>query len=190
MATFYSDARSVGLGRLYLNSIAIANGATAVPEIITRVNNFLGRSNWTVDDYYDGRMDDVRIYSRAFVPAAIKALALGSGTNDMDPSTTLLAAILATADNATGPLATRNTIDVWFSKAVTLPSATNPANYSLSIPGLSITNAACKTVHCAWFWESPAQCLPMRFWASTAWKNSTVTRRRARYRSAWLFPAL
>jgi hypothetical protein len=53
------------------------------------------------------------------------------------------AARLAIADNAigTGPA----TLDVWFAAPVTLPTAATVSNYSLNLPGLSITNAALRT---------------------------------------------
>jgi hypothetical protein len=55
--------------------------------------------------------------------------------NDVSP-----AATQATTDNGWGGTAT--TMDVWFASAVTIPSATNLANYTLiNAPGLTLTGA-------------------------------------------------
>ena len=55
--------------------------------------------------------------------------------NDVSPTATQ-----ATTDNGWGGTAT--TMDVWFASAVTIPSATNLANYTLiNAPGLTLTGA-------------------------------------------------
>jgi hypothetical protein len=48
--------------RLYKNGEIIASGNTTMPRNITRSQNFIGKSNWTQDAFYRGRMDEVAIY--------------------------------------------------------------------------------------------------------------------------------
>jgi len=237
---------------LYRNGTEVSSGSTAVPGIVTRTANFLGRSNWSGDGYFAGKMDDVRVYDRVLSPEAILALANGGGPGDTDPSlstvtveatvpttalsnappgvftvsrtgdttlpvtvqyamsgnalngvnyTNLIGSIeipagaanaqiyvtpidgsfpeisrvatlnlaggdgyligdsdqasvtiqnnnlvpiplVATVVNATGTVST-NTLEVWFSSPVTLPSAIDLANYALlNSPGVAITNAS------------------------------------------------
>ncbi len=53
-----------------------------MPNIVVRTSNYLGRSSWGQDGYYQGKMDDVRIYNRVLGPAAVLALANGGGADD------------------------------------------------------------------------------------------------------------
>lgn len=71
---------------IYRNGVPVATGMTAVPNVLARTNNFWGRSNWGGDGYYEGRMDDGRLYSRVLDPAALQALAAGGGPDDNDPA--------------------------------------------------------------------------------------------------------
>ncbi len=59
---------------LYKNGEAIASGTTAVPSNIERVNNYIGRSNWSGDKYYRGSMDDIRIYNYALSADDVAAI--------------------------------------------------------------------------------------------------------------------
>jgi hypothetical protein len=45
-----------------------------VPPNVTRTNNFVGRSNWVSNEYYDGAVDELRVYNRALNAAEIQAL--------------------------------------------------------------------------------------------------------------------
>ncbi|HRU15031.1 MAG TPA: immunoglobulin domain-containing protein [Anaerohalosphaeraceae bacterium] len=62
------------LATLYKNGVPIASGGVAVPNNIVRTSNFIGRSNWTADAYYAGRIDDVRIYNYPLSEEEIAAL--------------------------------------------------------------------------------------------------------------------
>lgn len=65
---------------LYLNGeeIAQASDYQFVPMLITNMtSNMLGRSNYTADSYFDGSMDDFRIYNRALSAAEITMLSNG-----------------------------------------------------------------------------------------------------------------
>jgi hypothetical protein len=51
---------------LYKNGLPVQSGITAaIPNLITRTSNFIGKSNWTTDSLYNGSMDDVQIYNFA-----------------------------------------------------------------------------------------------------------------------------
>ncbi|MGK5094520.1 LamG-like jellyroll fold domain-containing protein [Deltaproteobacteria bacterium TL4] len=65
------------LGNVYLfkNGVKIATGtSTGLPKNVTRNNNYIGKSNWSVDGYYSGKIDDLRIYNRALSAAEVSAL--------------------------------------------------------------------------------------------------------------------
>lgn len=51
-----------GNARLYKNGQLVGTG-TASPSSVTRTRNYIGRSNWSADAYYQGAMDDIRIYN-------------------------------------------------------------------------------------------------------------------------------
>ncbi|MFC1858654.1 LamG domain-containing protein, partial [Thermodesulfobacteriota bacterium] len=53
-----------GNAKIYKNGSLIESGTTAVPNNITRVKNYIGKSNWP-DAYYAGRIDEVRIWNTA-----------------------------------------------------------------------------------------------------------------------------
>ncbi len=85
---------------LYRNGIPLVTNTTAVPSAITRVSNVLGRSNWSQDGYYQGKMDDVRLYNRPLSEDAIMALAAGSGPDDTNPSIPPVSVTVPTATTA------------------------------------------------------------------------------------------
>ena len=61
IAVAYSPAR--GLGKLYLDGVAIASGSAVIPlSAIVDTNNWLGRSQFSWDPYFVGRYDEFRIY--------------------------------------------------------------------------------------------------------------------------------
>ena len=67
--------------RLYINGVLVkSNTQTAViPREINRTSNFIGRSNWSADALWNGRITDVRIWNVARTQAEIQAaLAIGS----------------------------------------------------------------------------------------------------------------
>jgi len=65
---------SAGNTTIYKNAQPVATGTTGIPKNITRTNNYIGRSNWGGDAYYQGIMDDVRIYSYPLEQADIQAI--------------------------------------------------------------------------------------------------------------------
>jgi hypothetical protein len=69
---------SAGVATIYKDGVAmtISAGSTGyptigVPSTATRTSNFVGRSNWTGDSYYQGKMYDARIYNRCLCPTEI-----------------------------------------------------------------------------------------------------------------------
>jgi len=62
-----------GNARLFKNGQLIQTGASA-PTSVTRNQNFIGRSNWSTDDYYQGYMDDIRVYNYKLEDAEVTAL--------------------------------------------------------------------------------------------------------------------
>ncbi len=68
---------SSGNVKLFKNGQLIQTG-TSAPASVSRTNNYIGRSNWSADDYYQGRMDDVRIYNYNLSDSDVMALYNGS----------------------------------------------------------------------------------------------------------------
>jgi endo-1,4-beta-xylanase len=70
-------------GMLYLDGAAVGttNALTLNPVILgSTTNNYLGKSQWTTDPYYNGQFDEFRIYNAALSPAEVAATyALGPG---------------------------------------------------------------------------------------------------------------
>jgi DUF1680 family protein/regulation of enolase protein 1 (concanavalin A-like superfamily) len=63
-----------GNTKIYRNAVlTTGTGTTGVPQNVTRVNNYIGKSNWN-DAYYEGKMDNIRIYSYPLNQADITAL--------------------------------------------------------------------------------------------------------------------
>jgi hypothetical protein len=54
-----------GVWKIYING-SLVNTFTGknYPVIVTRSNNYFGRSNWSGDGYFNGRIDDFRVYNR------------------------------------------------------------------------------------------------------------------------------
>ena len=67
---------SGGNARLFKNGLLIQTG-TSAPTSVTRTNNYIGRSNWSADDYYQGRIDDLRIYNYGLSDTEVMALYTG-----------------------------------------------------------------------------------------------------------------
>jgi len=63
--------------RLYQDGTLVATGVTTLlPKDLGVTNqNWLGRSQWTADGFYNGSLDDFRIYNRALSEAEIRYLA-------------------------------------------------------------------------------------------------------------------
>ncbi|MDZ8189249.1 MAG: LamG-like jellyroll fold domain-containing protein [Nostoc sp. ChiSLP02] len=55
---------SFGNAKLYKNGVEIQSGKIQLPGNLNRSLNYIGRSNWTQDGYFDGRMAEVRLWNR------------------------------------------------------------------------------------------------------------------------------
>lgn len=63
-----------GNAKIYRDGQLLVSGTTGVPGNVTRSNNYIGRSNWSADAYYQGRMYDVRLYNMAVTSTEIAEL--------------------------------------------------------------------------------------------------------------------
>ena len=54
---------SNGKAKLYVNALLLDSGNLYVPSNITRTNCYLGKSDWAGDGYYNGLLDEVRIWN-------------------------------------------------------------------------------------------------------------------------------
>ncbi|MDD1462628.1 FG-GAP-like repeat-containing protein [Dolichospermum sp. ST_sed2] len=61
-----------GNGYIYWNGQLKASGNILAPLNITRNNAYIGRSNWTGDSYFNGKLDEVRIWNKALSPSDIQ----------------------------------------------------------------------------------------------------------------------
>jgi hypothetical protein len=67
-------------GTLYVNGAVVnrSTNITLTPSSLgTATQSWIGRSQFTGDPYFSGRMDNFRIYSRALAAAAVQMLASG-----------------------------------------------------------------------------------------------------------------
>ena len=87
-----------GSAVVYKNGQAVATGTTGTALNVHRINNYIGRSNWTADAYYQGSMDEIRMYNYSLSSAEIHAVYQSrridgpspvNGTDDINPNTML-----------------------------------------------------------------------------------------------------
>ncbi|NUM44065.1 MAG: RICIN domain-containing protein [Anaerolineales bacterium] len=64
---------SLGQAKIYKNGQEIGAGRVELPNNINRTKNYIGKSNWSADEYFDGQMRDVRLWNRAKTANEIKA---------------------------------------------------------------------------------------------------------------------
>ncbi len=64
---------SSGVGTIYINGQVAGSANIGIPVNIARTNCYLGRSNWSTDTYFNGSMDNFRVYERALSQAEIQA---------------------------------------------------------------------------------------------------------------------
>jgi len=62
-ATIADDG--VHTAAFYVDGESVASGTVTLPPLVTRVNNYIGRSNWGNDSFFKGAMDELRLSSRA-----------------------------------------------------------------------------------------------------------------------------
>ena len=94
---------SGGTGTLYVNGTAVATNPamSALPSSLgATTRNYIGKSQWP-DPYFDGRVDDFRVYDRALGASEIAALASGGPTSP-PPAPTGLSATAGVGQIALG----------------------------------------------------------------------------------------
>lgn len=64
---------ATGNASIYWDGQLKASGNVAPVLNVNRTNRYIGRSNWSGDAYFDGKIDDVRIWNRARTQAEIQA---------------------------------------------------------------------------------------------------------------------
>ncbi|HWF19866.1 MAG TPA: LamG-like jellyroll fold domain-containing protein [Verrucomicrobiae bacterium] len=97
---------SSGNVTIYRNGVVVQTGVqTSLPNIITRTNCYVARSDWSTDSYYQGEYDDFRLYNRILSSNAILALASGGGPDDSGgvPEVSVVATTPITAERSTPP---------------------------------------------------------------------------------------
>lgn len=62
-----------GNTKIYKNGQLIQSGTCHLPNSINRTNNYIGRSNWAADAYFDGQMAEFRLWNRSRTPEEIQA---------------------------------------------------------------------------------------------------------------------
>lgn len=68
-------------GTLYFDGVVFGTNpsmALRPADLGSTANNYIGRSQYAVDPYFNGSVDEVRVYSRALSPEEIRALAEGT----------------------------------------------------------------------------------------------------------------
>ena len=61
-----------GNTKIYKNGQLIQSGTCHLPNSINRTLNYIGRSNWTGDGFFDGQMAEFRLWNKARTEAEIK----------------------------------------------------------------------------------------------------------------------
>ncbi|MBW4569795.1 MAG: LamG domain-containing protein [Tolypothrix carrinoi HA7290-LM1] len=64
---------SSGNGKLFKNGQEIKNGSVNLPQTINRTQNYIGKSNWSSDAYFDGKLAEVRIWNKGRTATEIQA---------------------------------------------------------------------------------------------------------------------
>jgi hypothetical protein len=72
--TMLTYSFSAGVGRLYINGVQVAQAAQTAPQNVLRTFCYIGRSNWASDGYFNGAMDEFRIYNRLLTAGEIQNL--------------------------------------------------------------------------------------------------------------------
>jgi len=70
---------------LYKNGVEIHTGTTAVPAIVDRTSSYIGRSNWSNDGFFDGKIDNLVIWNRTLAASEILS-SYNNSIDDNDPN--------------------------------------------------------------------------------------------------------
>jgi Concanavalin A-like lectin/glucanases superfamily len=61
-----------GMGFLYINGVLVASGPQFVPATVTRTQQWVARSNYAADAFYQGYMEELHIWNTARTAAQIQ----------------------------------------------------------------------------------------------------------------------
>lgn len=64
---------ATGAAKIYKNGALVASGALQLPANVSRKMNYVGRSNWASDGFFNGRIAEVRLWNKARSAAEILA---------------------------------------------------------------------------------------------------------------------
>ncbi|MGE0079122.1 MAG: PKD domain-containing protein [Bacteroidales bacterium] len=62
---------NTGAAKIYVNGNLITSGTINIPNTIARNINYIGKSNWTADSYFNGSMDEISIWNKELSQAEI-----------------------------------------------------------------------------------------------------------------------
>ncbi|MGK7919557.1 MAG: LamG domain-containing protein, partial [Trichodesmium sp.] len=54
-----------GNGKIYKNGQEVGSGSSSIPNNVNRTQNYVGKSNWSADQLFHGKMSNLRLYNRA-----------------------------------------------------------------------------------------------------------------------------
>ncbi|MGH2271772.1 LamG-like jellyroll fold domain-containing protein, partial [Anaerohalosphaeraceae bacterium U12dextr] len=74
---FAATLDASGNVKLYKNGVLVKSGTSAAPTKVNRTQCYIGRSNWSSDAYYQGSMDDIRIFNTVLTQQQIQNLMVG-----------------------------------------------------------------------------------------------------------------
>lgn len=63
-----------GTWTIYLNNEIISNNIIKIPTRVNRINSYIGKSNWSTDHLYNGKIADFRMYQRELLSDDINLL--------------------------------------------------------------------------------------------------------------------
>jgi prepilin-type N-terminal cleavage/methylation domain-containing protein len=72
--SFVTGVLSGTTATLYVDGVLSARGAANTLNSVTRTLNYIGRSNWVADGYYNGLIDGVHLYNKSLTAREVGAL--------------------------------------------------------------------------------------------------------------------
>ncbi|NEQ73033.1 MAG: LamG domain-containing protein, partial [Okeania sp. SIO2C9] len=69
-----------GNAKVYKDGQEVGGGLVALPNSVNRTKNYIGKSNWSADGFFHGKMSHLRMYNRALSPEEINECMKVDGT--------------------------------------------------------------------------------------------------------------
>jgi hypothetical protein len=128
-----------GNGYIYWNGKLKASGSLLTPLNVTRNNVYIGRSNWSTDAYFNGKMDEARVWNVARIEAEIQADMLGGVCSDQNGLVAAYSFNQGTAGGNNGGVTTLNDITSNHNNGTLTNFALTgtTSNWVTGVPGLS-----------------------------------------------------